>query len=117
MNLEEIREYCLAKPAVSESLPFGPDTLVFKVAEKIFMITSLDNFTSISLKCNPEKAVELRETYSEIIPGYHLNKKHWNTVNLKGSLKPAFVRALIDDSYDLVLSSLPKKIQEQIKAL
>ncbi len=117
MFLDEIREYCLAKPAVSESLPFGPETLVFKVAEKLFLLTNIEQPDNISLKCDPERAVELREKYSEIISGYHLNKKHWNTVNLKGSLKPNFIKGLIDHSYDLVFASLPKKLQEEIKAL
>jgi len=104
MNLEELIQYCNAKPNATESLPFGPDALVFKVYEKIFAITALnEDKCSVSLKCDPDYALELREKYEEIIPGFHLNKKHWNTVSLDGRLKTTFIKELIDHSYQLVL--------------
>jgi len=112
INIEEVRDYCLAKPCVTEGFPFDEKSLVFKVCNKMFAILSLDEDFRINLKCNPEKAVKLREEYSEIIPGYHMNKKHWNTVDLEGKLKADFVKQLIDDSYNLVFKSLPKKIRD-----
>nr|WP_067062912.1 MmcQ/YjbR family DNA-binding protein [Mucilaginibacter sp. L294] len=113
MNIEELRDYCLAKPAVTEGFPFGEDTLVFKVGEKIFLITSLGQ-PSFNVKCDPEKAVELREQFDEVKPGYHMNKKHWNTVRTDGSLTNKQLRDMIDHSYDLILKSLPKKLQAEI---
>ncbi|MES2061540.1 MAG: MmcQ/YjbR family DNA-binding protein [Bacteroidota bacterium] len=113
MHIEELRDYCLAKPAVTEGFPFGEDTLVFKVGEKIFLITSLGQ-PSFNVKCDPEKAVELREQFDEVTPGYHMNKKHWNTVRTDGSLTNKQLRDMIDHSYDLILKSLPKKLQAEI---
>lgn len=113
MNIEELRDYCLAKPAVTEGFPFGEDTLVFKVGEKIFLITSLGQ-PSFNVKCDPEKAVELREQFNEVKPGYHMNKKHWNTVRTDGLLTNTQLRDMIDHSYDLILKSLPKKLQAEI---
>lgn len=112
VNIEELRDYCLAKPGVTEGFPFGEDTLVFKV-EKIFLITGLDQ-PSFNVKCDPEKAIELREQFSEVTPGYHMNKKHWNTVRTDGSLTNKQLREMIDHSYDLILKSLPKKLQAEI---
>jgi len=111
MMLDELRAYCLAKPATAETLPFGPDTLVFKVAGKMFALTGLDEEDlRVNLKCDPEYATELRERHEEIKPGYHMNKKHWNTVYLQdGDLRDDFVRELIDHSYALVVKSLTKK--------
>lgn len=113
MNIEELRDYCLAKPAVTAGFPFGEDTLVFKVGEKIFLITSLGQ-PSFNVKCDPEKAVELREQFDEVKPGYHMNKKHWNTVRTDGLLTNTQLRDMIDHSYDLILKSLPKKLQAEI---
>ena len=117
MNIEEIRDYCMAKPGVTEGLPFGEDTLVFKVGEKLFLLTSISNGTSFNVKCDPELAVELRERHTEVQPGYHMNKKHWNTVRTDGSLTRKQLCEMIDHSYELVLKSLPKKLQEEIAAL
>ncbi len=109
MKLEEFRDYCLAKRGVTESFPFGEDTLVFKVMGKIFALTGLQQPASANLKCEPEKAIELREEYPDFIyPGYHMNKKHWNTVELE-SLPPKLLRELIDHSYELVVNGLTKK--------
>lgn len=115
MNIEQFREYCLAKKASSEGFPFGPETLVLKVGGKIFAITGLDSaqFT-VNLKCDPDKAVELREQYPEIQPGWHMNKKHWNTVDFEGSLDGRMLRELIDHSYDLVAKSLKKTDREAL---
>ncbi len=115
MNIEDYRSYCLAKPGVEESFPFDENVLVFKVLGKIFALTNVDTFERISLKCDPERAVELREQYSTIIPGYHLNKKHWNTMYMDGSLDNTLIYELIDHSYELVAKSLPKKLQAQLK--
>ena len=109
MNIEEFRNYCLAKPGVTEELPFGEDTLVYKVAGKMFALTSLDTERfSINLKCDPEKALQLRESYPCVQPGYHMNKKHWNTVYVDGSVNRRLLCEWIDDSYRLVLDKLPK---------
>ncbi len=109
MDIEQFRTYCLAKKASSEDFPFGPENLVLKVGGKIFAITGLDtdHFT-VNLKCDPERAIELREQYPEIIPGWHMNKKHWNTVDFEGSLDGRLLRELIDHSYELVVKSLKK---------
>lgn len=117
MNIENLRDYCLGKKAVTEELPFGPDTLVFKVMGKVFALTGLDKVPlSVNLKCKPEKAVALRETHEDnILPGYHMNKKHWNTVILDGQLAPKLILTMIDDSYDLVVRGLTKKQQKELK--
>ncbi|MGZ3753384.1 MAG: MmcQ/YjbR family DNA-binding protein [Mucilaginibacter sp.] len=115
MNIEEIRDHCLAKPGVTEGLPFGEDTLVFKVGEKIFLLISITDSTHFNVKCDPELAVELRERHTEVQPGYHMNKKHWNTIYTEGSLTRRQLSEMIDHSYDLVLKSLPKSIRENIK--
>jgi predicted DNA-binding protein (MmcQ/YjbR family) len=113
MNLEDIREYCLKKPAVIECLPFNDETLVFKVAGKIFALLSLNGDWGLNLKCDPEKAIELREKYSDITPGYHMNKLHWNTLNLNGQLPENLVFKLIDHSYSIIIESLPKKLKKE----
>lgn len=112
MNIEEFQMYCLSKKGVEETTPFGPDTLVYKVMGKMFAITGLDNpeFT-VTLKCDPDRAIELREQYPEIVPGYHTDKKHWNTVSFEGSLEDAFLCELIDHSYDMVVNKFPKKLR------
>lgn len=103
MNIESIREYCLSKPGVEESLPFGPDTLVFKISGKIFLLTSLDSEElRFNVKCDPDKAIELREEFSYVLPGYHMNKKHWNTIVVDGSASSKQLKELIDHSYELV---------------
>lgn len=117
MNIEELREYCIVKPSVTEELPFGPDTLVFKVAAKVFLLVGLDqlNGLSFNVKCDPEYAITLRQEYAEtVFPGYHMNKKHWNTVYANRELTDQKLTELIDHSYDLVVSSLPKKIKEAL---
>lgn len=113
MNLESFRSYCLAKPGTTEELPFDEYTLVFKVMGKMFALTGLNNdeFT-VNLKCDPDRAVLLRERYPEVRPGYHMNKKHWNTVSFEGDLDEEMQRELIDHSYALVVSKLPKKVRE-----
>ena len=104
MNIEEIREYSLSLKNVSESFPFGDDTLVFKVYNKIFLLVSLSSEKlQFNVKCNPEYAVELREQYPCILPGYHMNKKHWNTIIIDGHLSAKQLKELINDSYTLVV--------------
>ena len=117
MNLEEIRDHCLAKPGVSEGLPFGEDTLVFKVGEKLFLLASISSGTQFNVKCDPELSMELRDHHPDVQPGYHMNKKHWNTVHTNGSLSRRQLIDMIDHSYDLVFKSLPKQLQEQIKGV
>lgn len=114
MNIESYREYCLSKKGVTEDFPFDNETLVFKVGGKMFALTGIEQFKSINLKCDPERAVELREEYSGILPGYHMNKKHWNTVMMDGSVPMKLIKQMIDDSYDLVVSSLPKRQRDAI---
>lgn len=104
MNIETIREYILQKPSVTEGFPFGEDTLVFKVNGKIFLLAGLDETPlQFNVKCDPEKAIQLREDHPEsVLPGYHMNKKHWNTVIVDGRLSAKQLKAMIDDSYSLV---------------
>jgi predicted DNA-binding protein (MmcQ/YjbR family) len=116
MLADETRDYLLSKKAASEETPFGPDVLVYKVGGKMFATLGLENDIGRSnLKCDPEKAIDLRLEHDQILPGYHMNKKHWNTLVLDGSLKPKLVCELIDHSYQLVLASLTKKQRESIK--
>ena len=117
MNIETLRIYCLSKKGSTEEFPFGEDTLVFKVANKMFALTGLDAELSINLKCDPEKAVELREQYPAVQPGYHMNKQHWNTVFIDGTVPSSLVCELIDHSYNLVFSKLPAKEKERIANL
>jgi predicted DNA-binding protein (MmcQ/YjbR family) len=111
MNIEEYRSYCLAKEQVTEEFPFDNETLVFKVAGKVFALTNVTEFVSVNLKCDPEKAVELRDQYPAVMPGYHMNKKHWNTVLLDGSIPDKLLKTWIDDSYKNVIKSLSKSQQ------
>jgi len=116
MSIDDIREYCLAKAAVEETLPFGPDTLVFKVAGKMFLLTALDALEpSFNAKCDPEMVEELRDKYSCVLPGYHMNKKHWNTIMIDGSVSNKQLKTWIDDSYNLVVAGLSKKTREAFK--
>lgn len=108
MNIESLRDYCLSKPGAEETLPFGPDTLVFKVNGKAFLLVGLDSEDlRFNVKCDPELALELREQYPCVLPGYHMNKKHWNTVVVDGSIPVSTLKEFIDHSYTLV--SEPKK--------
>jgi predicted DNA-binding protein (MmcQ/YjbR family) len=109
MNIEGFGDYCLSKPAATEGSPFGKDTLVFKVEGKMFALASLDEVPpSVNLKCDPDLALELRDRYEQVRPGYHMNKKHWNTVELDGAIPESEMRKMIDHSYDLVVEALPK---------
>ena len=115
MNITFFREYCLSKPGASEDTPFDANTLCFKVGTKIFALVDIELFESVNLKCDPERAVELREQYEEILPGYHMNKKHWNTVVVDGSVSTKQLKEWIDHSYDLIVESLPKKIRDEVR--
>ena len=118
MNSEEIRYYCIQKKAVEESFPFDSDTLVFKVGGKIFLLFSLSSSpVQFNVKSDPEKAVELREKFHCVLPGYHMSKKHWNTIICDGSVKESFIKEWIDDSYNLVYNGLTKKIKLEIDTL
>lgn len=107
MNIEQYREICIGLEGVTEEFPFDEQTLVFKVFGKIFALTNVDGFASINLKCDPEKAVELRERYAAVLPGYHMNKKHWNTVLMDDSVPDNLIKDWIRDSYELVLNGIP----------
>ncbi|MBX7153062.1 MmcQ/YjbR family DNA-binding protein [bacterium] len=115
MNLESFRRYCLSKKSVTEGFPFDEETLVFKVAGKMFALTDVHLFDSINLKCDPEKAIELRERYEQVIPGYHMNKKHWNTVLIDGTLPDKLIYEWIDDSYHLVVQTLPLGVRKKLQ--
>jgi len=115
MNIEEIRDYCLAKPGVTEGFPFGQDVLVFKVMNKMFALTGLEGDPPyVNLKCDPERAIELRAEYEDIQPGYHMNKQHWNGVELWGSVSDVLLKAWIDHSYDIVVKGLKKADREAL---
>lgn len=116
MDVADFREYCLGKSQVTEGTPFGETVLVFKVAGKIFALASLDEVPpTANLKCDPDRALELRDRYEEVQPGYHMNKKHWNTIDLGGGIPRAELFKMIDHSYDLVVASLPKKEREKLE--
>tara|TARA_B100000809_G_C15137490_1_gene531347 strand:+ start:87 stop:449 length:363 start_codon:yes stop_codon:yes gene_type:complete len=119
MNIEQLREYCLNKKCVTEDFPFDQDTLVFKVQGKMFALFPLANWEkgegSVNLKCNPDYALELRETYHSIVGGFHSNKKHWNTIYThKGELQSKLVYTLIDHSYDMVIKGMTKKMRQEL---
>ena len=114
MNIEDFRLYCLQKKGSTEELPFDNETLVFKVLGKIFALTNVDHFDSINLKCDPEKALDLRERYPAVKPGYHMNKKHWNTILIDSSLADEIIYSWIDDSYTQVVKGLPKKEKNKL---
>jgi predicted DNA-binding protein (MmcQ/YjbR family) len=109
MDLAEFREYCLSKPGSREEIPFGPDVLVFKVGGKMFALAALDELpTTVNLKCDPDLALDLRDRYEQVRPGYHMNKKHWNTVEIEAGIPDVELRKMIDHSYELVIERLPK---------
>jgi len=119
MNIESLRDYCISKTAVTEEFPFDKDTLVFKVLGKMFALTSLkgweEGIASVNLKCDPEKATELRAEYESIKPGFHMSKKHWNTIELyQQELSTLFIQQLIDDSYHLVIKGMTKKQKAEL---
>jgi len=116
MDIESFREYCLSKKGVTEEFPFDETTLVFKVMGKMFALTGLNKIPfSVNLKCDPDRAIELREYHPEIIAGYHMSKKHWNTVNFSGGLATNMLTELIDHSYALVVSGLTKKAKQELE--
>lgn len=116
MDIEQLRDYCLSKSGAEESLPFGPDTLVYKAGGKVFLLVGLNNEElRFNVKCDPDKAIELREQFSCVLPGYHMNKKHWNTIVVDGSVSSKQLKEWIDHSYNLIIDSLPKKIRDSLK--
>jgi predicted DNA-binding protein (MmcQ/YjbR family) len=117
MDFDLLREYALSKKAATEGMPFGDSVLVFKVMNKIFMMMNFKIPFELSLKCDPERAIELRERYDAIEPGFHLNKTHWNTVTINGSLSKKLVLEMIDHSYDIIVDSLSKKIKQEYNSL
>lgn len=121
MNIEQFYQFCLSKKGVTEHFPFDEDTLVFKVGGKVFALSSLSQWeigtASVNLKCNPDRAVELRAEYESIEPGYHMSKVHWNTVTFNGDVSDKMMCELITDSYELIFKSLTKKIQLEIAEL
>ena len=115
MIIDRFIDFCLQKPFVTETFPFDDKTLVMKVGGKMFALADVNDFTSINLKCDPEKAIELRERYAGITPGFHMNKKHWNTVHVNEDVPEAMINELISESYTLVYNSLPKKIKHELE--
>ena len=116
MHLDALRRHCLAKPGATEDLPFGPDTLVFRVAGKMFALAGLDAIPpAVNLKCDPERAADLRERYADVRPGVHMNKTHWNTVGLQGDVPGDVVRDLADHSYALVVAGLPRRLRDGLR--
>ncbi len=114
MDIVFFREYCLSKKGVVEDTPFGNNTLCFKVGGKIFAIIDIELFESVNLKCDPDWAEELREEYVDIVPGYHMNKKHWNTVAFNKTVADKLILELVDHSYEMILDTLPKKVKDLI---
>lgn len=122
MTIIELRDYCMAKPGTTEHFPFDEHTLVFKVMNKMFCLAGLDRWEtgdeSLNVKCDPQVALELREKYPEaVLPGYHMNKKHWNTITANTDLTDKQIKHWINHSYELVVSSLPKKVRDELKTL
>ena len=116
MDMEQLREYCLQKPGATEGFPFGDQTIVFRVGEKIFLLAGLEQGDRFNAKADPDLAVEWREQYEEITPGFHMNKKHWNTIRIDGSLKNSLIREIIDHSYEIVFKRLPARVRSSIQA-
>ena len=119
MNIEELREYCLEKPNSTESFPFDNETLVFKVNNKMFLLASIESQPlQFNVKCNPEQAIELREQYPmAVLPGYHMNKKHWNTVNFEGRISDRELKLMTDHSYELVVNGLSTKQKDELNKM
>ena len=118
MNIEEITEYCSKKKGITQEFPFDEETLVLKVMGKIFLLASLKKIPlQVNIKCSPEEAIELREKYEAVIPGYHMNKKHWNTVIVDNTIPPKNIFSWIDNSYNLVVRGLKKSVKEELKNL
>lgn len=115
MNIEQLRDYCIAKKAVEETFPFDEDTLVFKVMGKMFALTSLSKANSVNLKCEAAYAIDLRERFNDVIPGYHMSKKYWNTVSFDGDVDDKLLFELVDHSYAEVVKGLPKKLQVELQ--
>jgi predicted DNA-binding protein (MmcQ/YjbR family) len=114
MNIEEFYTFCLSKKGVVESFPFDHKTLVFKVGGKMFSLVDIESFNSVNLKSEPEKAIDYRERFSAVKPGYHMNKKHRNTVYFNNDVDDVLLKRMIDESYDLIFKTLPKKLQDEI---
>jgi predicted DNA-binding protein (MmcQ/YjbR family) len=117
VNIESYRKYCLSKKGVTEEFPFGSETLVFKVMGKMFALSSIEDFSSVNLKVDPEEGIELREKYDAVKPGYHMNKKHWITVSMDGSIPDKLVYQWIENSYQLVVSALTKRQKAALEAM
>jgi len=117
MNIEEYREFCLSLPGTEERFPFDEDALVFFVRDKMYSLTNVDTFNFINLKCDPDRAIELREQYDYVLPGYHMNKKHWNSIMLDGPVPGRLIREWTRHSYDLVVANLSKKDREELLRL
>ena len=117
MNIEEIRLYCIAKKAVTESFPFDEDTLVFKVMGKMFALVSISEPESVNLKCDPEYAIELREKFTSVRAGFHMNHKHWNTVLFNDDASDKLIYQLIDHSYEMVIKGFTKKLRQEYEQL
>ncbi len=115
MNIEDFRDFCLSLKSVTEDMPFDDKTLVFKIKGKMFCLTRIENFSSINVKCDPEKAIELRAQYDAVQPGYHMSKIHWNTIQLDGSIDVKQIKDWVIDSYDLIVSGLSKKLQKELE--
>lgn len=117
LNLDKIKRFCYGLPGSAEDYPFDEDTLVFKVTGKIFILVTLEKELSINVKCDPEKAIEYRASYPSVIPGYHMNKTHWNTVFIDGSIDDEVIFKMIEHSYDLVVKSLTKSARKELEDL
>lgn len=116
MHIENFRDFCLGLPGAVEETPFGPDTLVFKVGGKIFALTNLQTFGSVNLKCDPELAIDLRERHDFVLPGFHMNKKHWNTILIGTGVSDTQMHQWITHSYQLVIAALPQSVRTNLRA-
>lgn len=117
MNIEHLLDHCMAKKGVDETFPFGPDTLVFKVMGKVFALISLSNPNQVNLKCNPEKAIDYRANFMAVFPAFHMNKSHWNTVQFNEDVSDSLILEMVNDSYNLVVDSLTKKLKMELDLL
>ncbi|MDG5799001.1 MmcQ/YjbR family DNA-binding protein [Marinilabiliaceae bacterium ANBcel2] len=115
MNIEEVRNYCLSFKGAEEKMPFDDSALVFSVKDKMFCLTDIYSFDFINVKCDPDEAIELRAQYEDVTPGYHMNKKHWNSINPQGTISDSLIKEWIKNSYDLVVSKLSKKRQKELQ--